>query len=103
MTMTYFLKVKDSDRDHFSRLNVTISQTVTDRANIIIANMESCLLVCLHLTLAYSKGQSHDHDQILNVTTSQTATDRTSIVIANTQEVAYRLSIGIFTFNLGPF
>ena len=32
------LKVKDSTRDHFGRLNVIILQTVADRANITIVN-----------------------------------------------------------------
>ena len=39
MTLTYFQKVKYSNRDDFGRLNVVISQTVTDRANIIIATI----------------------------------------------------------------
>ena len=30
MTLTYFLKVKDSNRDHFRKLNMVILQTVTD-------------------------------------------------------------------------
>ena len=28
--MNYFVKVKDSNRDHFRRINVVISETVTD-------------------------------------------------------------------------
>ena len=43
-TLIYLLKVKDSNQDYFSILNVVISQTVTDRANITIVNTGSCLL-----------------------------------------------------------
>ena len=39
MTLTYFLKVKDANRYHFGRVNVVISQMVTERVNIIIANI----------------------------------------------------------------
>ena len=56
MTLYYFLKVKDSNRDRFGRLMVTISQAVTK--------------------------------QILRL---------------STREVAYWLSIGIFTFEHGIF
>ena len=34
---------------------------------------------------------------------SQMVTDRANIAIANKYKVAYGLSIGIFTFDLGPF
>ena len=44
MTFTYFLNVKDSNRDHLNRLNVVISQIVTGRANIAIANTGRCYL-----------------------------------------------------------
>ena len=44
MTVTYFLKVKDSNRNQFGRLNVIISQTMTNRASITIANLGSRLL-----------------------------------------------------------
>ena len=36
--LTYFFEVKDCKRDNLSRLNAIISQMVTDRANITIAN-----------------------------------------------------------------
>ena len=39
MTLTYFLKVKDWNQDHFSRLSIVILQTVTDRAYITIATI----------------------------------------------------------------
>ena len=39
MNFTYFLTVKDSIWNDYGRLNVVISQTVIDRANIIIANI----------------------------------------------------------------
>ena len=38
MTLTYFLKVEDLNRDHLGSLNMTTSHTVTDIANITIAN-----------------------------------------------------------------
>ena len=43
MTLTYFLKVKDSNRDHLDTLNVVISRTLINRVNVIIANTGSCL------------------------------------------------------------
>lgn len=36
ITVTYFLKVQDSNRDNFGTLIMDISQTVIDRANITI-------------------------------------------------------------------
>ena len=38
------LKVEDSNREHLARLNVIISQTVTDMVNIYFANTGSRLL-----------------------------------------------------------
>ena len=65
MILTEFLKIKDSNHDHFSTLNVVISQTVTDRAIITIVNEYEVAywlrFMYLHLTLAHSKGQSYGH------------------------------------------
>ena len=38
MTLTYFFTVKDENRDHLGILTVVISQTVTDRASLTIAD-----------------------------------------------------------------
>ena len=38
MTLTYFLNVKDSNEDYFDTLNVAISLTVINIADITIAN-----------------------------------------------------------------
>ena len=38
MTLTYFLKVKDSSRDHFGKLNVVLSHTMTNISNTTITN-----------------------------------------------------------------
>ena len=43
MTLDYFLKVEDYNQKHLVRLNVIISETVTDRVNS-IANTGSCFL-----------------------------------------------------------
>ena len=56
MTLTYFLKDKDSNRNHFGRLNVVISQTVTDRANISIVNIKE-VSYCLKIGVF-----TFDHD-----------------------------------------
>ena len=53
--------------------------------------------VYLHLTLAYSKGQDRGHADILNI--SQRVTDGQTL---NTSEIAYWLSIGVFTPDLYP-
>ena len=65
MILTYFLKLKDSNRYHFCRLNVAISQEVTDRANITFANIQEVAYLLSNgvfaLTLAHSKGQNQGH------------------------------------------
>ena len=45
MTLTYFLKVRDSNRYKLGRLKVIISQKVKGSATITIAHTESRLLV----------------------------------------------------------
>ena len=62
VTLIYFLKVNDSIRDNFGRLNVIISQTVTDK-HYHCHHTGSCLLIgyrllYLHLTLAHSRSRS---------------------------------------------
>ena len=56
-------------------------------------------LAYLYLALAHSKGQGHAHftENILQI-----ITDRANIAITNKYKVACGLSIGIFTFDLGP-
>ena len=65
MTLTYFLYVKNLNQEHFGRLNVVISQMVTDRAILLLPTHRKLLigfpLVYLHLTLAHFKGQSQGH------------------------------------------
>ena len=64
MTLTYFLKVKDSNPNHFDTWNVFLSQTVTEQI-ILLPTYKMSLtdfrLVYLHLTLAHCKGQSQGH------------------------------------------
>ena len=45
MTMTYLIEVKNTNPDHFCRLHMIISQTVTGRANLNIANTWEELLI----------------------------------------------------------
>ena len=60
-------------------------------------------LAYLYLTLAHFKGQGQGHTHFDCEYILQTVTDEANIAIANKQEVAYGLSISIFTLDLGPF
>ena len=93
MTLTFFLKIKDSNPDHdskcdhFDRLNVTISLTLTDRTNITIANTESRVLAfewCIYVLPWPVLKFKVKVMEILNVNILQTVTGGTHIAIVNT-------------------
>ena len=89
---------------HISTVN--ISQTVTNRKNIAIANKYEVAygisIGILHLTLDHSKGQGQGHAHF-DCEYSAVGKNRANIIISIKYAVAYGLSISIFMFDVGPF
>ena len=59
-------------------------------------------LIDLHLILTYCKGREQSHEQFRK-NILKTVIDMVNITIAIKYQVMYRLSIGIFTFDLDTF
>ena len=73
MTLSYLLKVKDSNRDHFSSLNVVISQTATNTA----ISVAISLSLSLFLTRTRIHTHTHAHAHTCTHTHSHTETHYT--------------------------
>ena len=102
-----FFKGQRYDSCTLRRSNVIILQTVTDRTNIAIANAQSCLWPFYWHIYIWPWPILNVMVKVMHISTvniSQTVTDRANIAIAiaNKYKVAYGLTIGIFTVDLGP-
>ena len=76
VTLTYLLKVEDSNRDNLGTSNMIISQTVIDRANITIDNTGNRLWAFNCHTIKVKIMH------VLTANTSPTITGRAKIAIA---------------------
>ena len=97
---------KDSNRDHFDRLNVVNSQTMTYGEKLLLPaywkSFNGFRMVYFHLTLAHSKGEGYGNAQF-DCQYLVNGEDATNIASAKTGEVACRLSLYMFSFDLNPF